>query len=323
MFRYWNWFNASAVDYYMNHLVLPQAQKPGFDGVFFDGSDGFMRGTWKQATNLGPANRTDDDALHAMVSVHQRVAQLLYDHGKYAIFSEHLHDTTPTQQAYIAETMVDTPYFRFFEGYQPEIGYIEQLLNETQRASQTLPVIVHQPTSPTGPLGDSIAAFLLIRGEYSYYMASAGWLDGGWVWHPEYDVDYGEPVGPARRDGAVYTRNYTNCIVKVNCSAPVVGSRKGDNDAISQEMLPVPPRDDWTCGLFNCTCQGFANYYGTHPGKGFGCAPVIAQTWWKSRDCNAQGDCACCQGPACSLPHAAPCICPASRGNCRGTITMH
>jgi hypothetical protein len=94
---YWNWFNSSAVDYYLNDLVGPQAAKPGFDGVFFDGSDGFMRGTWKQAENV-PYGMTDDDALKAMVDVHVRGAQLLYKHQKYAIYSEHLLDTTPAQQ---------------------------------------------------------------------------------------------------------------------------------------------------------------------------------------------------------------------------------
>eukprot|EP01043_Picozoa_sp_COSAG02_P036589 COSAG02_NODE_2690_length_8228_cov_10.450732_2_plen_249_part_00 len=32
---YWNLFNESAVEYYLNELLLPQAKLPGFDGVFF------------------------------------------------------------------------------------------------------------------------------------------------------------------------------------------------------------------------------------------------------------------------------------------------
>eukprot|EP01045_Picozoa_sp_COSAG04_P026091 COSAG04_NODE_3552_length_2716_cov_2.051204_4_plen_89_part_00 len=88
--------------------MLPQAVKPGFDGVFFDGSDGFMRGTWKQASNV-PKDLTDDDALRVMVDVHVRGAQLLFKHDKYAIYSEHLTDTTPQQQAYVAQQMADVP----------------------------------------------------------------------------------------------------------------------------------------------------------------------------------------------------------------------
>ena len=66
-------------------------------GVFFDGSDGFMRGTWKLADNV-PRGMTEDDALKVMVDVHVRGAQLLYKHKKYAIYSEHLTDTTAAQQ---------------------------------------------------------------------------------------------------------------------------------------------------------------------------------------------------------------------------------
>lgn len=166
---YWNWFNSSAVDYYLNELVLPQAQKPGFDGVFFDGSDGFMRGTWKQATNV-KSGYTDDDALKVMVDVHVRGAQLLYAHQKYAVYSEHLEDTTVEQQAYVEQQMHDVPYFRFYEGFQPTEAYIDEIINETQK-SQSLPLIFHQPLGRTSVL-DSLAAFLIAHGNYSYYMAS-------------------------------------------------------------------------------------------------------------------------------------------------------
>jgi hypothetical protein len=84
---YWNWFNESAVDYYLNELVLPQVSKEGFDGIFFDGSDGFLRGTWRQAVNV-PHNASDQDALEATVGVHKRGAELLLAHGKYPIYSE-------------------------------------------------------------------------------------------------------------------------------------------------------------------------------------------------------------------------------------------
>ena len=67
---------------------------------------------------------------------------------------------------------------------------------------------------------DSIAAFLIIKGNYSYYSASTGWFDADWVWHSEYDLIYGEPLGPATlsADGMVYTRCFTGCNVTVNCS---------------------------------------------------------------------------------------------------------
>eukprot|EP00038_Savillea_parva_P005072 m.146846 g.146846 ORF g.146846 m.146846 type:complete len:541 (+) comp11651_c2_seq9:195-1817(+) len=338
---YWNWFNSSAVDYYLNELVLPQVSKPGYDGIFFDGSDGFVRGTWKGAVNV-PPNATDDDALAATVAVHKRGAQLLQAHGKYPIYSEHLVDTTPAQQAWVANAMKDTPYFRFYEGYQPTVPYIESLLNETQRTSQALPVVVHTGVAHGASITDALAAFLIIAEKYSYFMASQGWLDAGWWWHPEYNPDYGTPVGPASRHDSsngttiVYTREYTHCTVTVNCTTGDSGS---DSDAPSESMATQrrdrPPRTKditssppFNCSVFGCTCQGFADYYGTHPGRGFGCAGGDAQTWWKGHRCNAEANCPCCQGPACSLPGHAPCICPKGPpspppGHCTGTIRMH
>ena len=78
--------------------------------------------------------------------------------------------------------------------------------------------------------------------------------------------------------------------------------------ALGSCTLLQPPFNCTT--LFNCTCQGFADFYGTHAGQGFGCAPPPARDWWRQHHCNANGNCPCCKGPACALPDAAPCICP-------------
>lgn len=40
---YWNWFNSSAVDYYIDQYVTPIVAQPGFDAIFFDGADEWMR----------------------------------------------------------------------------------------------------------------------------------------------------------------------------------------------------------------------------------------------------------------------------------------
>ena len=59
--------------------------------------------------------------------------------------------------------------------------------------------------------------------KYSYYSASTGWFDKDWVWHKEYDQVYGDPLGPAKVDGLVYTREFTHCSVTSNCTG--VGAR--------------------------------------------------------------------------------------------------
>eukprot|EP01052_Picozoa_sp_SAG31_P032849 SAG31_NODE_3646_length_4030_cov_2.435767_1_plen_1076_part_00 len=71
------------------------------------------------------------------------------------------------------------------------------------------------------------------------------------------------------------------------------------------------PSSSFSCKLFNCTCQGCADYYGVLRGRGFGCTPVPAQTFWRAHQCKANAKSGkCCDGPACKLPGHAPCQLP-------------
>jgi hypothetical protein len=72
---------------------------------------------------------------------------------------------------------------------------------------------------------------------------------------------------------------------------------------IFEPKLPPLP-----CSAFNCSCQGFADYYGAIAGEGWGCAPEPAgKQWWSSHGCTERSKSAYCKGPACSLPGHAPC----------------
>jgi hypothetical protein len=79
-------------------------------------------------------------------------------------------------------------YFRYFEFFAPQVQYIELMLNETQRApaGTELPIMCRQLIHRGLSLTDSIAAFLVAMGNYSYYSASTGWFDADWSWHTEY-----------------------------------------------------------------------------------------------------------------------------------------
>ena len=142
-------------------------------------------------------------------------------------------------------------------------------------------------------------------------------------------MEVGDPLGPAQKhmrgSTVVYSRNYSKCDVSVQCGG----------EAVPSPTVAVLPASEaqWSCKIVNCSCQDFANYYGTHPAKGFGCAPIAAQTWWKKQPCHATaGAETCCGGPACQLPGHAPCICPKGPGPwppgpppprpCKGTIQM-
>ena len=144
---------------------------------------------------------------------------------------EHIGDTSAAEQAYITQRMAGLGYFRYFEFFAPQQPYIELMLNETQRAAAgaRLPIVCRQLISRGVSLVDSIAAFLIGMGNYSYYSASTGWFDKDWSWHDEYNPAYGTPLGPASVDpgGAVYTRRFSGCDVVVNCTAAGRGNCKG------------------------------------------------------------------------------------------------
>jgi hypothetical protein len=120
-------------------------------------------------------------------------------------------------------------YFRYFEFFAPKAQYIELILNETQRGPEGghLPIMCRQLISRYLSLTDSIAAFLVSMGEYSYYSASTGWFDKDWSWHQEYEPEYGTPLGKAVVNGEVYTRAFTGCDVTVNCTGAGRGDCKG------------------------------------------------------------------------------------------------
>jgi hypothetical protein len=77
----------------------------------------------------------------------------------------------------------------------------------------------------------------------------------------------------------------------------------------SSQAAPAPTFD---CKVFNCTCQGFADYYGAISGVGWGCVPQPAgKEWWSAHGCSARTNGShYCDGPACKLSGHAPCQSP-------------
>ena len=70
-------------------------------------------------------------------------------------------------------------------------------------------------------LHQNIAAFLIARGEFSYY-GPDDLYEGGTTpgWTPELDIDYGIPEGYATvsNDGYLFTRKWTNFVITLDCS---------------------------------------------------------------------------------------------------------
>ena len=102
------------------------------------------------------------------------------------------------------------------EGFGADEGSIKLLQQGVQQGKL---VQAHAGYHPDGQdnhcqsITNSLSAFLIGAGEYSYYGCSRGWSvspdDMDWlVWHPEYDKPLGKPMGPAVKQGDIYTRHF-------------------------------------------------------------------------------------------------------------------
>ena len=113
----------------------------------------------------------------------------------------------------------------------PKLAFIQNVLRER---TYGLPVLMHftlcEPHTDIGcstanrsrQLRSMIAVFLLVRGPYFYLSSSNAYVDSAFVWHKEYDLQYGEPRGEpervALRPGTLrYSRNYSHCRVILDC----------------------------------------------------------------------------------------------------------
>ncbi len=68
-------------------------------------------------------------------------------------------------------------------------------------------------------LGYSMAAFLIVQQPYGYFGVSSTdfWYDDSWCWHPEYDLQYGSPLGDGVRTSPhSWYRNFTGCDVEID-----------------------------------------------------------------------------------------------------------
>ena len=62
-----------------------------------------------------------------------------------------------------------------------------------------------------------LGLYLVVAGPGTTISLSDNWYDADFCWRPEFDVDFGAPLGPAVRTG-VYTwvRNYTLSYVELD-----------------------------------------------------------------------------------------------------------
>ena len=73
----------------IEEYIEPIVAMDGFDAVFFDGADEWMKQkshTWAVASNV-PPHASAEDGLKVMMDVRVQTVQMMQKHGKYPIIS--------------------------------------------------------------------------------------------------------------------------------------------------------------------------------------------------------------------------------------------
>lgn len=158
----------------------------------------------------------------------------------------------PLAEEALVDALQGIPFARNNEFWMWDLGETaaKQIRNSMRETELGIPIIVHQPyfsndggcsegcNLPGGGkknftkdefLEFGMAAFLVSMGPGSYFGFSdmqndpegGGWFDQSWEWQTQYDrIVTGEPMGSATisADGMVFTRQFENGTVWVNCT---------------------------------------------------------------------------------------------------------
>ena len=242
----WNFFNGSARDYFMQRVVeahLDLAAQARVDGMFFDASTTFMRaegdeGThklWRGAANAPPpAVATNATVLSLQAEIIAGVAERAARRGVYPAFNSRLLDMSLVDEAKKEQIVLSRVgaqgLFRYYDlGSMLDRALIVNALAEASPGTELFHLYAVRTPHTAQQRAAEVAAFLLVRGMagYDYFTFHSSYYDAGFVWHEEWDVDYGKPISDAvatwgeRRRAVSFERNYTKCTVRVVCPASI------------------------------------------------------------------------------------------------------
>jgi len=277
---FWNFSNASAVEYWLERTIGQLTTDDSltdnapFSAVFFDEVDqGFcgygVRPAVGRAPSLGSSSNCNFSRFNATrlqassnAMLGQMVAELnaagitpiLSMDNRMAASCDGLPSTDPgspcgTEACAIAEdTLVaalkDATWVRFYENWPSsfwhpsgpdEFGAMVQ--NAILEGEANIPNVLHiggncpaqqrnitRPGRLGGPLEFAVASYLVVATPGTTLSVSNNWFDEDFCWHPEFDVEYGTPLGPAQRTGShTWTRNFTKSNVAIDVSTGKLG----------------------------------------------------------------------------------------------------
>ena len=188
---FWNFGNASARDYFVDHLVAPLATAGAIDGVFFDatnyGYDIPEVHPWNRLTinvpncTVPPGEYSGCEALiSGTLDVAKRSTELLNKHGKVPMFANAGSFVKPVKQhiwlneSRLVDALDGMAWTTYYESARAEAafttGYLANMLTE-QKLGVAAGVHTYYKNATEDPL-PHMAAFMLAQEEHWYYFGS-------------------------------------------------------------------------------------------------------------------------------------------------------
>ena len=248
---YWNFSTPAASDYWIASVIGQLATdaaltSAGRGAVFFDevdqGECGYRGGNCDfGAFDLG-ALQASKNAVYA------RQARAMNAAGLIPIFSldnrfeasgagTSARAPCALPEDALAASLEGTSWARFYENWPQSFWApggadlaAAMVQNAIMEAARGIPAVLHSsarcPAPPRsipvpGRLGGDvehlIALYLIVAGNGTTISLSSGWMDADFCWRPDFDVDFGAPLGDAVRTGTyTWQRNYTKSTASVD-----------------------------------------------------------------------------------------------------------
>eukprot|EP00040_Diaphanoeca_grandis_P023212 m.125889 g.125889 ORF g.125889 m.125889 type:complete len:421 (+) comp29163_c0_seq1:61-1323(+) len=252
---FWNFTNANAVDYWVDHVIGQLATDSAMTGlngrgaVFFDETDQGYCG-YRYPANCDPSTfdlatlqRGNNAMLAATVAKLNSVGitPILSLDNRITASSDGLPGAAlpcaiPEEDTIAA--LQGLKWVRFYETW-PSSFWVQKgpdldaamiqnaIIESSQYAVDSIvhgfghaePRNIPRPGRLGGTIEFLIATYLIITSPGTTLSISTGWMDKDYSWAPEFDIEYGTPKGPATRiDSHSWSRNFTKCNVFINVS---------------------------------------------------------------------------------------------------------
>jgi len=242
---FWNFANASAREYFVEHIVSPLALAPGIDGVFYDAFNyGYdipeVRPWGKPVINVpncsiapaggGAVGWSGCEALiNGTLTVARRATELLNAHGKLPMFANPASFVRPAKrqiwldEARLVRALDGLEWSTYYESFRGDVppattGALANMLQESTRGVAAA-VHTYYKAADEDPT-PHVAAFLLARSERWFFLGSTGWFDNSFKWSSLYDAcsRCGRPLGAATNQTNAFARAFEGCHVTLDCT---------------------------------------------------------------------------------------------------------